>query len=248
MKIFTKDKQGKGYFDNGRIIENKPIGFPQDNSLCKPFSNLFYWANAWSKEGGEIPEHPHKYFEIMSVIIKGEISHYDSKVNKWIKLPAGSVQVIQAGSGITHAEIIHPNSRIFQIWFDPDISKSAQLEPQYQDYLPQSFTFTKTDSVIIKHIIGNKGSVKLLTEGVKFEEITVLPGKEYTLDSNNIYTSIYCDGYLIVNEIPLCKDDFVVLKNENAIISNQTNKEIICYVMQNPLELTYKTYYERFMI
>ena len=64
--ITSKEKQVSGVFNRGEILENKPIGFPQDGGAQKPFSNLFYWANAWSDNGGLIGEHPHKMFEIMS--------------------------------------------------------------------------------------------------------------------------------------------------------------------------------------
>ena len=69
VKITTKENQASGSFAGGVILENKPIGFPQDRGQQKPYSNIFYWANAWSDKGGLIGEHPHKMFEIMSFIL-----------------------------------------------------------------------------------------------------------------------------------------------------------------------------------
>ena len=48
LKIYNISEQAKGNFNNGEILENKPIGFPQDGGKLKPYSNLFYWAHAWT--------------------------------------------------------------------------------------------------------------------------------------------------------------------------------------------------------
>ena len=73
----------------------------------KPYSNLFYWAHAWSDKGSLIGEHPHKAFEILSFVLEGDIEHYDSKLRGWKPLQKGDVQIIRAGSGISHAEKIN---------------------------------------------------------------------------------------------------------------------------------------------
>ena len=42
IKIFYAKDQANGNFNNGEILEKKPIGFPQDGGKLKPYSNLFY--------------------------------------------------------------------------------------------------------------------------------------------------------------------------------------------------------------
>jgi hypothetical protein len=46
MRIISKSQQAVGAFNHGQIIENKPIGFPQDGGFVRPYSTLFYWARA----------------------------------------------------------------------------------------------------------------------------------------------------------------------------------------------------------
>ena len=41
INVFKKDTQANGNFNNGEILEKKPIGFPQDGGNLKPYSNLF---------------------------------------------------------------------------------------------------------------------------------------------------------------------------------------------------------------
>jgi len=166
IQIKHKSDQAKGAFAGGAIIENKPIGFPQDGGNQKPYSNLFYWANAWSDNGGLIGEHPHKMFEIMSFVVDGEIQHYDNKFDRWLSLKKGDAQIIRAGSGITHAEKIVAGGRMFQIWFDPDIQQTVQQEASYNDYKSEEIKTFEKDGITVKNYTGNGGPVIMDSEGV----------------------------------------------------------------------------------
>jgi len=67
------------------------------------------------------PPHPHADMEIITYVREGAISHKDSLGNEG-RTEAGDVQVMSAGSGITHAEynLENETTRIFQIWIIPD--------------------------------------------------------------------------------------------------------------------------------
>ena len=67
------------------------------------------------------PPHSHSDMEIITYVREGAISHRDSLGNEG-RTKAGDVQVMSAGSGITHAEYnVEPDTtRIFQIWIIPD--------------------------------------------------------------------------------------------------------------------------------
>jgi len=67
------------------------------------------------------PPHSHADMEIITYVREGAISHRDSLGNEG-RTEAGDVQVMSAGSGITHSEYnLEPGTtRIFQIWIIPD--------------------------------------------------------------------------------------------------------------------------------
>ena len=67
------------------------------------------------------PPHSHSDMEIITYVREGAISHRDSLGNEG-RTAAGDVQVMSAGSGITHSEfnLESDTSRIFQIWIIPD--------------------------------------------------------------------------------------------------------------------------------
>ncbi|OOG56907.1 pirin family protein [Rhodanobacter sp. C03] len=67
------------------------------------------------------PPHSHADMEIITYIREGAISHRDSLGNEG-RTVAGDVQVMSAGSGISHSEfnLESDTTRIFQIWIIPD--------------------------------------------------------------------------------------------------------------------------------
>ncbi len=245
IKIITKNEQAFGSFNNGAILENKPIGFPQDRGLVKPYSNLFYWANAWSDNGGLIDEHPHKWFEILSFVIEGEIEHYDNKYNRWLKLQKGDVQIIRSGNGITHAEKILPNSRMFQIWFDPNITKTQHQPASYNDYKNKVFTSKQVHDLKTTNYTGKDGVLKMEAEGVAIDKIEVNAGKHVLELKKNYFTSIYVlkSGNLTFNDNKILQDDFIKIENEKQlIIQSDSNAEL--FVIETPVKLSYVTYNE----
>jgi redox-sensitive bicupin YhaK (pirin superfamily) len=67
------------------------------------------------------PPHPHSDMEIITYVRQGAITHKDSLGNEG-RTGAGDVQVMSAGTGITHAEYnLEPEeTRLFQIWIQPN--------------------------------------------------------------------------------------------------------------------------------
>ncbi len=65
--------------------------------------------------------HSHADMEIITFVRSGAISHEDSLGNKG-RTAAGDVQVMSAGTGITHAEYNREDEQttLFQIWVEPD--------------------------------------------------------------------------------------------------------------------------------
>ena len=75
--------------------------------------------------------HPHDNMEIVSIPISGSLRHEDSMGNQHIIEP-GEVQIMSAGSGVTHSE--YNNSDVdqvnfLQIWVIP---KKLDIKPRYE--------------------------------------------------------------------------------------------------------------------
>jgi redox-sensitive bicupin YhaK (pirin superfamily) len=67
------------------------------------------------------PPHPHRDMEIITYVRSGAITHQDSMGNQG-RTGAGDVQVMSAGTGVTHAEynLEDEQTTLFQIWVETD--------------------------------------------------------------------------------------------------------------------------------
>lgn len=67
------------------------------------------------------PPHPHRDMEIITYVRSGAITHRDSMGNMG-RTAAGDVQVMSAGTGVTHSEynLEDEDTTLFQIWIIPD--------------------------------------------------------------------------------------------------------------------------------
>jgi redox-sensitive bicupin YhaK (pirin superfamily) len=75
--------------------------------------------------------HPHRDMEIISIPLKGALSHKDSMENKR-SIEVGEVQVMSAGTGLTHSEFNDSQTddvNFLQLWIIPE---EQGVEPNYE--------------------------------------------------------------------------------------------------------------------
>jgi redox-sensitive bicupin YhaK (pirin superfamily) len=78
--------------------------------------------------------HPHQNMEIISIPLKGALSHQDSMGNKRA-INVGEVQVMSAGTGLTHSEFNDSSSEetnFLQLWIIPE---EMGVIPNYEQRL-----------------------------------------------------------------------------------------------------------------
>ncbi len=110
--------------------------------------------------GGEgFGAHPHRDMEIISYVLEGELEHKDSMGTGSVIHP-GDVQLLSAGSGVTHSEFNHSKKEkvhFFQIWVVP---AKVGLKPSYQQK-----TFSEKDKkdrlCLIVSPEGKDGALKI---------------------------------------------------------------------------------------
>ena len=247
IAIYNKDEQVSGNFNNGEILEKKPIGFAQDGGKLKPYSNLFYWADAWTPNSkSTIGLHPHQGFEICSFVIKGSIRHYDTKQNKWIELNAGDAQIIRSGNGISHAEEILDKSEMFQIWFDPDISKTISKPATYNDYKSTSFPIIKNKKNTVVTIKGENSPFIMDTEGIEIYETSFKDGSHQSdLFTSKVYSFFIKKGIMIHDGDEFKQGTFIKIEKESKFdFKSKSGLEL--FEIRSPERPSYLTYFERF--
>lgn len=246
FELLKKDDQVIGSFNGGAIRENRPVVISNGKSF-KPYSNIFYWAHAWSDQGSLLSEHPHEGFEIMSFILSGEIEHYDTKNKVWKPLKKGDVQIIRAGNGINHAENFKSGSEIFQIWIDPDLSKTLTMDASYNDYKSDSFPVTTKETMIIKDYKGDNSPLEMEASIFSIREI-ILKCAEIKMELNerNIYSLYLLDGKIGINGCEMEKDDYIKIETETNMLIKVLQENSKIFLIESPFRPNYKTYYELF--
>jgi len=84
------------------------------------WGSIRVWNDDEIAPGTGFPPHPHRDMEIITYVREGAITHRDSMGNLG-RTEAGDVQVMSAGSGVTHSEynLESGPTRLFQIWIQP---------------------------------------------------------------------------------------------------------------------------------
>jgi redox-sensitive bicupin YhaK (pirin superfamily) len=87
------------------------------------------------------PDHPHRGFETVTVMLSGYMRHRDSRGNSGL-IAGGGAQWMTAGRGIVHSEMPEQDSGLmsgFQLWVN--LPASEKMCPQaYQDLAPRQIT------------------------------------------------------------------------------------------------------------
>lgn len=242
IQIIPKERQARGAFNGGEIVENKPIGFPREGGVIRPYSNLFYWAYAEANVDSTIGLHPHEGFEIMSFVLKGSIRHFDTKLREWRPLKAGDAQIIRAGNGVSHAEFIAKDGAIFQIWFDPNLSKTLNQPASYDDYTSESLPITQDGDVKVKTYIGDGAPIMLDTPELEilrfdFEKANY----RRAISPEKIHSLYVIRGNFKINGEAVKPDDFVILKDTDELLVESGEAGDI-FMVSSPVNLDYPTY------
>lgn len=245
IRIISKSNQAYGAFNGGQIVENKPIGFPQDGGFVRPYSNLFYWARARAVLESTIGLHPHQGFEIMSFVLKGTIRHYDTKMDTWQELEEGSAQIIRAGNGIQHAEHMKKDAVMFQIWMDPNLNETLQKEASYNDYSAHELYREEKSFGQIIHYVGNNGPMQLDSEGVSIQQWIINAPMDLDLDENQILSAYVIEGNGVFNEETIEGDNFIIAESTGKINIRPDHSGLTIFAILTPAKLSYITYVEQ---
>ncbi len=128
-----------GHADFGWLNARYHFSFSSyDNPARRGFGNLRVINDDIVAAGRGFAPHPHQDMEIITYVRSGAISHEDSEGNKG-RTDTGDVQVMSAGSGVTHSEWNHEaeSTTLYQIWIEP---REKDVAPRWEaKAFPQSF-------------------------------------------------------------------------------------------------------------
>jgi len=120
-----------GHSDYGWLDARYHFSFARYwNPLRTGFGRLLVINDDMVGAGRGFDTHPHDNMEIITYIRQGAITHRDSMGNVG-RTAAGDVQVMSAGTGVTHSEynLEQVDTRLYQIWIEP---AQRNVQPRWE--------------------------------------------------------------------------------------------------------------------
>lgn len=111
-----------GHADHGWLDARHHFSFANYHDPARlAWGRIRVWNDDRIAAKSGFPPHPHRDMEIVTYVRTGAITHQDSLGNKG-RTAAGDVQVMSAGTGVTHAEynLEDEETTLFQIWIETD--------------------------------------------------------------------------------------------------------------------------------
>ena len=173
------------------------------------------------------PTHLHQNQEILTIVISGEMTHYDSLGNKII-IAAGDAHYLLAGKGIRHSELNFSDKPVhyYQLWFTipPHISEDKSERIRFKAKKWQNKIFP---------IASGQGFDNTLTlaNDVTVYRSELQAGKTlfYDLSENRLILLYITSGTLILNNLPLKPGDQARINNEKQLVL--TAKKTCSYIL-----------------
>ncbi len=132
MKTIIHKSGTRGYADHGWLKSHHTFSFAgyQDPDRMN-FGMLRVLNDDLVQPKMGFGTHPHQNMEIISIPLKGALSHKDSMGNKRA-IEVGEIQVMSAGTGLTHSEFNDSKTdevNFLQLWIIPE---EMNVQPNYE--------------------------------------------------------------------------------------------------------------------
>lgn len=132
MKTIIHKAETRGFADHGWLKSYHTFSFASyQNAERMNFGALRVLNDDVVQPKMGFATHPHQNMEIISIPLKGALSHKDSMGNKRA-IEVGEIQVMSAGTGLTHSEFNDSTTdevNFLQLWIIPE---AMGVTPNYE--------------------------------------------------------------------------------------------------------------------
>lgn len=207
-KIFRSIERGGGDF--GWLKTKYSFSFSNWYNLKRRgFGNLLVLNDDIIMAGTGFGFHPHDNMEIVTIMLKGELTHKDSMGNSKV-LQENYIQHMSAGTGIVHSEMNFGKGEVqlLQLWILP---KKKNIKPLYQE---KKIEYYLGETKLISNS-GEDNTLKINQEC----EISILQGKselKLNLKKSKIFMFVI-EGSLDVFKEKINLRDSIEIEDESNL-------------------------------
>ena len=179
-------------------------------------------------------KHPHDNMEIISIPLEGDLEHQDSMGNKAI-IKKGEVQLMSAGTGVTHSEKNHDTKnpvKFLQIWVIPE---KRNIQPRYEQEVFEAEGRKNAIQMVISPNGSKDGGLKI-NQKAWFSLVDLSGEIIYDLKdtSNGVYVFVLEGNVEVANQKLNKRDGLGIWETETLNLKTDTFAEIL--LMEVPME------------
>jgi redox-sensitive bicupin YhaK (pirin superfamily) len=228
MKTILHKAATRGHAHHGWLNSYHSFSFADyHNPERMHFGALRVLNDDTVKQGMGFGKHPHDNMEIVSIPLSGDLHHKDSTGRDKI-IRQGDVQIMSAGSGITHSETNANHNKevkFLQLWVFP---KERNIEPRYDQktFLPED-----RQNQILTVVAPDDEKAVWINQDAWFSLGKF--SKDFTTayhlhkEGNGVYAFIL-NGNITINEQPLdARDGYGISETGSINIKADTDAEIL---------------------
>jgi quercetin 2,3-dioxygenase len=244
LKIHAIRKDIKSHWVGDGFYVKSLVSYGKDYNNISPFLLLDYAKYNFpvnsNKQRG-VGMHPHRGFETVTIVYKGEVEHKDTCGNTG-KISTGDVQWMTAGNGILHEEM-HSleftkkggDLHMVQLWVNLP-AKNKLTKPKYQELLAPSIPVIDNIRIIAGEYRGVFGAastfscVDIFDISLKSEQECTLPMK---VGYNNMFLVLEGEVTFAKHNIP--SDSCVVFSSNTDVSISATQNSKILFLSGEPI-------------
>jgi len=228
MKTILHKANSRGHAEHGWLNSYHSFSFANYyNPERMHFGALRVLNDDSVKQGMGFSKHPHDNMEIVSIPLSGDLHHKDSTGRDKI-IKQGDVQIMSAGSGISHSETnanTDKDVKFLQVWVLP---KEKNIEPRYEQK-----TFLPADRLnkVLTVVAPDDDKAVWINQDAWFSLANVSKDFRTTYqihkEGNGIYVFIL-NGNVTINDQPLePRDGLGIWETDTISILADTDAEIL---------------------
>ena len=229
MNATYHENESRGLADHGWLLSRHTFSFANyHNSKRMNFGLVRVLNDDIVEPTMGFGTHPHDNMEIISIPLSGSLRHQDSMGNKHI-ISTGEVQIMSAGSGLTHSEYNNSSSEdvnFLQIWVLP---KERDITPRYDQKVFDVSNRNNRFQILVSPQVSEE--TVWINQDAWFSRADIEAGKQIVYEKkgkeNGVYFFVIEGDATISGNVVHRRDGLGIKGGETHAVTAKTNTQLL---------------------